>query len=101
MKPGQHPLDRMDINQPMKLKHFRESDFHEVCGLREVFNTIHSIPDSDEGHGFRKGDKVEYSVFSLGSLRDDDKKRGIVTGIRDAFVRVGSELYHPSRLRKL
>ena len=46
----------------MKLKHFRESDFHEVCGMREEITTLQSAhPDEDEGHGFRK--KASQDVY--------------------------------------
>jgi len=91
----------MNPDAPMSLKYFTPDDFHAVCGLREEFNTIHSIPDTDEGHGFRKGDKVEWFEFSLATMRDSERRRGVVTGIRDALVRVGADLHVPTRLKLL
>ncbi len=94
-------LDKINPDAPMKLKHFKESDFHEVCGMREEITTLQSAhPDEDSGHGFRKGDKVEFGVFNIGTF-SEDKAKGIVRGIQGPFVRVGLELYHPQRLRKL
>lgn len=95
-------LDRINPDASINgLKYFKESDFHRVCGLREEISTVgEQIEDDTEGHGFKIGDRVEFGVFNIGSY-SDDKAIGKVSGIRGAFVRVGIELFHPSRLRKL
>lgn len=86
-----------DIGEP-HLKHFRADDFHVVTGSREEVNTHQ--PDADSGHGFTKGHAVEFGVFNIATFQED-LTQGIVTGIQGPFVRVGTELYHPSRLRKI
>lgn len=93
-------LEKINPEERLNLKHFKESDFHEVCGMREEIMTVNREPDELSGHGFTRGDRVEYPVFNIGTLKDDYAK-GKVAGISGPFVRVGLELHVPSRLRKL
>lgn len=92
------PLEKMDPNAPMTLKHFKADDFHVVCGLREEFRTHE--PDAESGHGFLKGDRVMFGRFNIGSYQND-MAEGLVTGIKGDFVRICGELYHHTAVKKL
>lgn len=87
-----------DIGEPT-LKHFRPDDFHVVTGSREEFHRLHE-PDAASGHGFKRGDRVRFGVFSIATFRNE-YKTGKVSGIAGDFVRINGELFHRSAVKKV